>query len=124
LEQKLIFHKAWNKTICEQDRNEIIQMCLNTSVNDSKITFTPIRVAQNYQQNILATVLISNGTNETKSLTNLRIVYKENGKNIAENTYSVPMVLNAKESTPWTFIFPQDTVVKKALLKDWQITMV
>jgi SLAP domain-containing protein len=105
MEQTLTYHPAWVKQIAKDDMLMIEKMFEEIDFFQEKITFTPIRIAKNYKNHLLVSVIIHNGTDHIEEINNKNIRYVENGSIITEEKFSLPMQLSEKTSIPWTFIF-------------------
>lgn len=97
--QKLIFERAWDKTIAPADREEIT-MRFNTSQINKEVHLAFLKEAVNYKNERLVTVLIHNGTVEPVLFQNIAIAYAER-----TGLFTVPIQIPAQSSMPWTFIF-------------------
>ncbi|OZM57177.1 hypothetical protein CIB95_06840 [Lottiidibacillus patelloidae] len=123
MKQTLYFHPAWLKTISEKDKINIEQTFNTTGFISERITFTTIRVARNYKEELLVTVLIQNGFNEDQEFHQKELLYTENGAFIASHKFTVPMVLKKHSSTPWTFIFSPESIKSEYVTLDGQVKL-
>ncbi|MDN4524706.1 SLAP domain-containing protein [Fictibacillus fluitans] len=111
--QRLIYERAWDKTIAEQDRTMIEEIFNETlEENEQSVAFPLIRSASNHKGDLLVTCLIHNFGSGPFAIKDTVFAYSEDGVLIAEMAFTIPQVqLPPETSMPWTFIFP------KALLK-------
>jgi len=106
--QQLKFEPSWDKALSSKDRIMFQQLFKETSVSDANLTqLVPVWHASNYKGELLITVLIHNFTNQTLSFHNTKLSYIENGKSVAEHTFThSSLIIEPGVSMPWTFIFP------------------
>lgn len=115
--QQLVFHPAWDKTIAEQDRKEIVETFKDIQLeNEPPIQMTVLKEAFNYKGELLVTGIIHNLTESDYSPDGDDVIYQKNEEKIAEKTFSIAdLVIKGKTSTPWTFIFPEDAIMQRPL---------
>lgn len=102
--QKLFFEDAWDHTIGQQDREEIIkQFQLIQGKDEIHLSF--LWAASNHKKELLVTVLIHNPKTEPLQLTQTAIAYEQENKIVQTALFTVPLPLPAETSMPWTFIF-------------------
>lgn len=113
--QQLILHPAWDKTISERDREKFNHTFSNIQFPEEKsVQMTVMTHALNYKGDLLVTGIIHNLTETVYSPKNEEVFYQQEEKILARHTFSIPdLVIKAKTSTPWTFIFPQETIVAR-----------
>lgn len=120
--QKLVFEKAWERTISKQDQHWIETRFEQTK--DQNDLFIPLRSARNHQNNLLVTVLIHNTRANPLDLREISLKLFEKDKEITMHTFSEPrLVLEPYTSMPWTFIFPHDLLQKNLAEEHIQVTL-
>ncbi len=106
--QKLYFEPAWDKTIAPTDREKIIhQFQQQTTQLQDGVHLSFLRNARNHKGELLITVLIHNFEELNFRLDNAVISYYEQGKQLANATFSLPCEIAANTSMPWAFIFSE-----------------
>ena len=104
--QKLYFEPAWDRTIAPADREKMmLHFQQQTKQLQSGVHFSFFRKARNYKDEQLITVLIHNYEETNFRLQNTAIAYYEQGKQLANATFSLPVEIAGNTSMPWTFIF-------------------
>lgn len=123
MEDKLVFDPAWEKAIAPQDREAIKILHHQNPVVNGEVRWTPIRVAMNHQGSLLAMVLIQNGLADDFTAEGINLRYIEKGRGaIAESSFNLPNVrVQSCSSMPWTFVFPEHTILKRPLLNQWLV---
>jgi SLAP domain-containing protein len=118
--QILRFESSWDKALSNKDRVMIQQLFLETSrSNDESIHFVPLWQAINHKGDLLVTVLIHNFTKHVHLFQDEKMHYLENKEIIAEHIFTLPsLIIEAKTSMPWTFIFPKDHLFGHASLEN------
>lgn len=106
--QTLQWHSAWDKTISEQDRLIIEEHFHKTKDTNEDMTF--IREATNHRQQLLVITIIHNRSTDDRTITNEIIAYTNNQNKTYENSFTLPTIVPANTSMPWTFIFLQDHI--------------
>lgn len=104
--QHLIFHPAWDKTLCYEDRKLIEQLFVQ-QLNDqpNMLSASLIRTAINYKNGLLVTALVHNYSEKTIHFID-RIITLECEESEIKQTFTLPeLQIPAKSSMPWTFIF-------------------
>jgi len=105
--QTLNYEASWDKAISKRDRQELEALF---SSLDTFPPFTVIRHAVNYKKELLVTAIVHNTADEPLLFQEQRITYSIDGKQKAENTFSLSsFIVPPKTSMPWTFIFPTDS---------------
>lgn len=106
--QKLIYEDAWARTISEKDRIIIENSFKNALPKGNSIEITLVRWDMNYKNELLLIALIHNYTKHDFPFIKRNLQYVHNGRIFAENTFTYPnLVVQARTSMPWTFIFPK-----------------
>lgn len=117
-----MLHEKWKKALSETDRH-LVEMIFRRSRGSDELTFQNIRVAKNYQQDILATVLIENFTQNQVSLP-FTLMYCEKNRKVAEFHFAdYQLDLPAYTSMPWTFIFPKHCILCEPEFSDWHLDL-
>jgi SLAP domain-containing protein len=114
---QLILEDTWERAVSTKDR-EIIQEIFDVSPHpqDNEVVFLPIRAGINYENRLFATVLIQNGGEQDLIFDNFPLFFHDNSIPIAEHKFTIKeLVVQANTSTPWTFIFPKETMMQKNL---------
>lgn len=106
--QKLIFERAWDKTIAPADREKITTY-FNTSQINKEVHLAFFKEAINYKNERLVTVLIHNGTTEPVLFQNTAIAFDDR-----TGLFTVPLQIPAQSSMPWTFIFSNNNETELA----------
>lgn len=121
----LVLHPKWQEAVSKQDMDLFERvMGAATQVEDHKIQFLSAKVARNYRNDLLATVLVVNGTNETFSVSEMGLDYFEGNKTVATNIFTIPsLTVEPNTVTPWTFIFPAITVLCDPQFLEWKIKL-
>lgn len=121
--QQLQFEASWEKAIAKQDRKQIETIFKETKhFSDSDILCSPIRVAINHKEALLVTVLVHNFTDDPLTFHNVRLLYGVQGEVIADKIFTIPaLVIPAKVSMPWTFIFPKDSYKKQTAFENGRL---
>ncbi|SDN33382.1 SLAP domain-containing protein [Psychrobacillus sp. OK028] len=123
--QKLQFEASWEQAIAIKDRELITDIFQNSKVGDGQsIRLEPIWEAMNYKGEILITVLIHNFTDTELTFQNQKLTYIEKESIIAEHIFTVPkLIIKPISSTPWTFIFPIESLIRKEICGNGQLEM-
>jgi|SRR5690625_4181924 len=113
--QKLLFEKAWNKTISEADRTEI-KTAFQKAVLFRKpaIQFSQLWQAMNHKGDLLITVIIHNVSEDAFPFKNQTLYYRAEEKTAAKHNFTLPVEVKAKTSMPWTFIFPKESIISSS----------
>jgi SLAP domain-containing protein len=123
---RLILQKTWERAVSAQDR-EIFQKIFQSSPfpQDNELIFLPIRAGINYEKHIFATVLIQNGGKHDLIFDNFPLFFYDNTSKIAEHKFTIKeLVVKANTSTPWTFIFPKETMMQQILeFSNWSVKL-
>lgn len=124
--QKLEFESSWDKTISDKDRQKIETVFLETSQsNNQRIRLTPLWQAFNHKGEFLVTVLIHNFTMLPYSFQNTKLKYIEANEVCIEHSFTLPSLsIQAESSTPWTFIFPNESLDNKFPLKNSHLEII
>ncbi|WP_047985954.1 SLAP domain-containing protein [Ornithinibacillus californiensis] len=105
--QTLKLEATWEKAISEKDRSLVQRVFEQESFNGEPIQFTPLRMDRNYKGELLVIVIVHNTTDEEKKFMNDKISLVHGEVTLAEYVFTLPnLVVEAKTSIPWTFIFP------------------
>jgi SLAP domain-containing protein len=72
------------------------------------IQFSPLWQAINHKKELLVTVIIHNISEESFHFTDQTVIYSIGEKILAKHTFSLPFLIKANTSVPWTFIFPKE----------------
>lgn len=110
--QQLRFEEKWDKTLSDQDRQEIIKV-FNSSKDslDQKITFTPLWQAINHNNDLLVSVIVHNPTRERLTFQNKTVYFIANKDILANYTFNIPALkVEPFTSMPWTFIYPKTSL--------------
>lgn len=102
--QKLFFEPAWDKTIAEVDR-ELITKHFRTLQPKDNVYLSFLREAVNHKNELLVTVLIHNGQRDPLQIEETAIAYQPAHKSTIVSVFHLPLLIPAKTSMPWTFIF-------------------
>ena len=106
--QKLYFEPAWDKTIAPTDREKMMHHFLQqTKQLQDGVHLSFLWKARNHKGEQLITVLIHNFEEINFRLDNTVISYNEQGKQMANATFSLPCEIPGNTSMPWTFIFSE-----------------
>lgn len=123
---KLALQSTWDRAISDQDR-KIIQETYQDSPAPQvgKISYIPIRAGLNVHDNLFATVLIQNGSFEDLKIEQLHLLFEESNTIIAEESFTISeLVILANTSSPWTFIFQKENVMKsKPHFNSWSLRL-
>ncbi|MFC7391925.1 SLAP domain-containing protein [Scopulibacillus cellulosilyticus] len=120
--QQLLFHEKWEKALSKEDRI-LIEEIFHQSRGKEDLALQNIRVARNYQQDILASVLIENRTGKRVSLP-FTLLYYEKSCKVAEYYFAdYDLDVPPYTSMPWTFIFPADHVLNEPNLSEWHLEL-
>ncbi|WP_249872632.1 SLAP domain-containing protein [Oceanobacillus saliphilus] len=124
--QKLAFEPSWDKALPAKDRQIIEEAFQNHNIaNEPIIELTPLWQARNYRGELLITVLVHNFSHDVFSFNNTKLCYIENEEIIAQHTFTIPaLTLNPEISMPWAFIFPVESIVKKANLENGKLEFI
>lgn len=117
--QQLQFEKAWERTISQQDRDNITKIFNKTKAcAKNKVEITLIKHAINHKKEALFICLIHNFTNQDFIVDDVSVEYKENEISIARQHFHHPrLIIQSKVSMPWTFIFPMEQFDSKPTWK-------
>ena len=106
--QKLYFEAAWDKTIAPIDRKKITNhFHQQTKQLQDGVHLSFLWNARNYKGEQLITVLIHNFEDINLRLHHTVISYYEQGKQLTNATFSLPIEIAGNTSMPWTFIFSE-----------------
>lgn len=115
--QKLKFENKWDKTLSEQDRIAIETFFNHMSPSDTDtdeegLFFHTFRVARNYKEDLLVTVLTENRTGNQYSVHDDELLYVEGEHIVTRKHFTMPQLNIPPYTTmPWTFIFPMDATI-------------
>lgn len=113
--QQLRFEDAWERTLADEDRAEIIR--LFSEYTGSGERFIPVRIAVNHQGDLLVTVIVQNTSTGFSDFKNKQLVYEEAEELVAKHIFSIDQLhLPPETSMPWTLIFPPRTIQKNPQL--------
>ncbi|MCM3388347.1 SLAP domain-containing protein [Ureibacillus chungkukjangi] len=117
--QQLLFEASWEKALAPNDRQNIERIFHETkSLNHSAHYCAPIREAINHKEALLVTVLVHNFMDYPLIFENTRLLYRIQGKTIAEEIFNLPaLTIPPKASMPWTFIFPKGSYKQELTYK-------
>lgn len=124
--QKLRYESTWKRTLAQKDLDEIESLFQSLSEPSlGTVQFIPFRVAYNHRGDLLATVLIQNATNEHFELKHCPIRFEDaEGFVVQENFYSDKLRVEAYCTTPWTFIFPKQSIQREAInVAKWSLAV-
>lgn len=117
--QTLVFENAWNKTISERDRERVRQSFTNVTLEDHvAIQFTPLWQAMNHKGELLVTTLIHNCSTDDVTLQDESLSVKHGHSLIVTHSFTIPFVVHAKTSMPWTFIFPVHVLPERTWINE------
>jgi SLAP domain-containing protein len=122
----LVLHPKWQEAVSKQDL-DLFERLVETikDFGEGGVRYISAKVAKNYQNDLLATVLIINDTDEKIFFNQIVLEYDENNTSLASNVFTLPtLIVEPKTIMPWTFIFPADTVQGNPQFENWKITMV
>ncbi|SHN27900.1 SLAP domain-containing protein [Gracilibacillus kekensis] len=106
--QTLVLEEAWERTISEQDHQDIITIFNKTKEARKKII--PIRSAFNHRDDLLITVLLHNFADTKLDLRNVTIQLLQEDETLATQHFQDNrLLLDPATSMPWTFIFPENS---------------
>ncbi|MDO6656394.1 SLAP domain-containing protein [Anaerobacillus sp. 1_MG-2023] len=117
----LIFEEKWDRTIADKDRKRIQDIYDENPIQEGKLQFVPIRVAFNHRNELLASVCILNGMGDWK-LDDRLLSYFEDNSLVATERFTHKLTVPSHSAVPWTFIFPPETRIRQASLKNWSIS--
>ena len=108
VQQQLQYESSWDKGLSDKDRNKIEEaFSKSLSLKEEGIQFTVLWTAINHKGELLVTALVHNFLGQTCSFHDQCLQYKEDNLLIAKHCFSLPtLMIPAKTSMPWTFIFP------------------
>ncbi|AUJ24729.1 SLAP domain-containing protein [Virgibacillus dokdonensis] len=123
--QRLLFEASWEKTIDARDREEIEKVFEQVKeMKESRQSFFILSQARNHRNDLLVTVLIQNGLETDWVLCGGKLTYYEANKLIATEVFSDKrLIVPAKCSMPWTFIFPESSVQQEPNFKKGTLQM-
>jgi SLAP domain-containing protein len=123
MKHELSYEPTWKKALSEQDYQLIERIFEETSrPKEGKLQFTSVRAAYNHRGDLIATALIQNSQNDSFSIHELPLLYREHGQEIAEHTFTLSrLVIPPHTTMPWSFLFPKESQNKKALLREWEL---
>ncbi|GAF63242.1 hypothetical protein BTS2_0133 [Bacillus sp. TS-2] len=115
--QTLVYHPKWEKTLSKQDRLLIEKIFKQTSSYVTSLSTTMIRVAKNYKDDLLVTVMIHNPQEQPFYFQNQCISYIEDFTCLATQAFTIDsLVIPPHTSMPWTFIFTKNSLEKEPTL--------
>lgn len=121
---RLVLQETWERAMSAKDR-EMFQKLFDTSLHpqDNEILFLPVRAGINAENNLFATVLIQNGREENLYIEDFPLIVEDTSSVVAEHRFTIKeLVVKANASTPWTFIFPEATIMRKKVdLSTWSL---
>jgi SLAP domain-containing protein len=120
----LVLHETWERAVSDKDRELFHELFYDaSSPKVDYITFLAVRAGINYEGNLFATVLIQNGKKKDVIMDNIPLVFEDAHSMVAEYRFAIKdVVVNANTSTPWTFIFPKETIKKDNIdLSSWTL---
>lgn len=117
--QTLQYESAWNKTISQQDRSLVEETFKKVALTADPIQFTPLRIDWNYKRELLVIVIVHNTTESDYTFNQEKLSLKLHDVTLAEHTFTTPnLLVKAKTSMPWTFIFPVGSYQENSNFKD------
>lgn len=112
--QKLYFEPAWDKTIAPQDRINIENVFNEqATLYENHIQFSFLRQATNHKGELLIITLIHNGKAVDLTIRDTIIAYTKKEVKVARGRFTLPQIIPAKTSMPWTFIFSLDNEINQ-----------
>jgi SLAP domain-containing protein len=123
LSKQLILHPKWKEAISQPDLELFERLVTKADgLEECNVSFISAKVARNYRDDLLATVLIVNSTDGKFLAEQIELNYFEKNQPLASNTFDIPsLIVEPNSITPWTFIFPANAVQGDLLLTDWKI---
>lgn len=121
---RLLLHENWERAVSTKDREKFQELFdASPSPRENELLFLPVRAGINYENHLFATVLIQNGSKQDLFFENFPLIINDASMLAAEHRFTIKeLVVKANTSTPWTFIFPKDTVKQKNLdFSDWSL---
>lgn len=110
--QKLVFESAWDRTLAQKDRQEIERVFSEIVVEGKEgHQAVTLKTAFNHKREFLVTVLLNNYSKRSLSLLGKKLVYKEKGQTLGEFESAYKLEVPAQTSMPWTFIFPEGSLI-------------
>jgi SLAP domain-containing protein len=110
--QKLVFESAWDRTIAEKDRHDIERVFSEINAEGKEgYQAVLLKTAFNHKREFLVTVLLNNYSKIPMSLLGKKVVYKEKGQTLGEFDSEYTLEVPAQTSMPWTFIFPEGSLL-------------
>jgi SLAP domain-containing protein len=121
---RLLLHETWERAVSTKDREKFQELFdTSPSPRENELLFLPVRAGINYENHLFATVLIQNGSKQDLFFENFPLIINDANMLAAEHRFTInELVVKANTSTPWTFIFPKETVKQKNLdFSDWSL---
>ncbi|MGY3715812.1 SLAP domain-containing protein [Sutcliffiella cohnii] len=124
--QQLRLEPAWDRTLSTNDRQHIEHIFQETKhIQNSRISFSPIREAKNHSEALLITVLIHNGTDQPLTFHNKRLKYKIRDEVIGDYLFTLPeLSVPSNVSMPWTFIFPKGSYMRNVPFENGELNII
>ncbi|WP_339215791.1 SLAP domain-containing protein [Ornithinibacillus sp. FSL M8-0202] len=120
--QTLQYESAWNKTISQQDRTLVEETFKKAALTADPIQFTPLRIDWNYKRELLVIVIVHNTTESDYTFNQEKLSLKLQDRTLGEHTFTTPnLLVKAKTSMPWTFIFPVGSYQENSNIKDGRL---
>lgn len=119
-----MLHPKWKEAVSKQDLDLFHNLIESKEVEycPEKRCFVSAKATLNYRKDILATVLIVNNLDDIFVVDDLQLDYMENNLPVASNTFKIPtLIIEPKTITPWTFIFPANTVLSAPHFTNWHV---
>jgi len=105
--QQLFFEAAWDRTISDQDRNNIIELFeAKDHTKGRGLESTYINHATNYRGDLLYTVMLHNYQDVAYAFVDKNTSIQDGEGNIITKKFTIPVNISPRTSMPWTFIFP------------------
>ncbi|MCJ7842586.1 SLAP domain-containing protein [Lederbergia sp. NSJ-179] len=105
------FHPVWEEQLTEKEKDKYIQKAKSLPITKDAFTVTPIMTKYKKNGGLVATVLLHNGFDNDLHVTKQWVrVLDRTHKTIAEETFTIPLHIQAMSSQPWSFVFSNNMV--------------
>lgn len=114
MKQRLVLHEKWDQALSTEGRADILVAFLSRDdVDQTGIFYYPMKIARNYRNDLLITVLIENRTSDTWRLKGVMTCHNQGGP-LATAFFNEPDChVNAWTSMPWTLIFAEKGLLRE-----------
>jgi accessory Sec system S-layer assembly protein len=110
---RLDLDPSWEERLTEEQKDELSNLVSTLpQLGENEVSLYPVSANRDQEGNLLATLLIRNGSKQAVDLQALPLeLINENLETIVVGSFTLPpLTILPNTSKPWTFIFPADMI--------------